>query len=74
MELCDKSIGDPWNKKIFCLGACFLIFPKKNQKTGAQTSLYFAAGGGEIHPRNALVMANTHILTIPYFKVSGKCR
>jgi hypothetical protein len=33
---------------MFCLGACFLIFSKKNQKTGAQTSLYFAAEGGEI--------------------------
>jgi hypothetical protein len=44
---------DPLNKKIFCLGSCFLIFSKKNQKTGAQTSFHFAAGGGEIlftHP------------------------
>jgi hypothetical protein len=48
MELCNKSIDDPLNKKIFCLGACFLIFSRKNQKTGAQTSFYFAAGGGEI--------------------------
>jgi hypothetical protein len=43
----------PLNKKIFCLGACFLIFSEKNQKTGTQTLFYFAAEGGEIlftHP------------------------
>ncbi|MEY3248656.1 MAG: hypothetical protein RL742_699 [Bacteroidota bacterium] len=42
------SIDDPLNKKIFCSVACFLIFSKKNQKTGHRTSFYFAAGGGEI--------------------------
>jgi len=43
-----KSVNDPLNKKIFCLGAVFLIFSKKKSKKGAQTSFYFAAGGGEI--------------------------
>jgi hypothetical protein len=38
-------MDDPLNKKIFCFGACFFI---KNQKTGAKTLLYFAAGGGEM--------------------------
>jgi hypothetical protein len=33
---------------MFCFGACFLIFSKKNQKTSAKTSFYFAAEGGEI--------------------------
>ncbi len=41
-------MDDPPNKKIFCLSAFFLIFSKKNQKKGAQTSFYFAAGVGEI--------------------------
>jgi hypothetical protein len=51
-----KSVNDPLNKKIFCLGAVFLIFSKKKSKKGAQTSFYFAAGGGEIlfaQPRNS---------------------
>jgi hypothetical protein len=48
MKLYKKSIDDSTIKKIFCLGACFLIFSQKNQKTGAQTSFYFAAEGGEI--------------------------
>ncbi len=48
MGLCKKTIDDPSNKKIFCWVACFLIFSKKNQKTGDPTSFYFAAEGGEI--------------------------
>jgi hypothetical protein len=32
MGLCNKSLDDPFNKKIFCLGACFLIFLEKIKK------------------------------------------
>jgi hypothetical protein len=46
--LCNKSINDLLNKKAFCLGVFFLIFSKKNQRKDAQTSFYFAAGGGEM--------------------------
>jgi hypothetical protein len=28
----NKSIDDPLNKKVFCLGACFFIFLKKIKK------------------------------------------